>query len=518
MYVSSDRVRATNGRGFMVERNRKRILRVNGLILTTYFAWTYSNVYPGAVMERINSQSIRKGSPMNQPITNRREFLATMGAVGTASILAGSGPVRGSLAAEAPQKLAIDGGTPVRTTPLGSKPYGPQFYDEVEKQELIDVLESRYPFRWWGGNSKALQFERAYAAHIGAKYAIGVTSGTTALYTAMAALEIGPGDEVILPAWTWYADYDAVVLCGALPVFAEIDESLAMDPGDIEHRITPRTKAIVPSHLQGGVADLDPILEIARRHNLRVVEDCAQCCGGRYKGKYVGSIGDLGINSFQLSKTITSGEGGAVTTSDPKLFERAVRFHDVGTLRSPYTQSLGGGLLAAFAACNFRMSEFTGAVLNGQLQKLDTICSRLRANARKVRQGIADLPGIKLRKTPDQEGDLGVTVFLDHGTRQRRDRFLRALRAEGIHASGPGGSVILPADKRIANKATIHPDWPTFNSPQGKAIRYGHESCPRTIDIIGRTGGVIMDPNFTDDDLEDIVRAIRKVYLALNTA
>lgn len=455
---------------------------------------------------------------MSTPMKNRREFLATVGAAGAASVLAGSNGARRGHAAEAAEKLAIDGGTPVRKTQLRSQPYGPQFYDDVEKQELIEVLESRAPFRWWKGGSKALQFEKAYAEHVGVKHAIGVTSGTTALYTAMAAIEIGPGDEVILPAWTWYADYDAVVLCGALPVFAEIDESLAIDPSDIEHRITPRTKAIVPSHLQGGVADMDPILEIARRHKLLVVEDCAQCCGGRYQGKYVGSIGDVGINSFQLSKTITSGEGGAVTTNDPKLFERAVRFHDVSSLRSPYKESLGGGLLAAFASCNFRMSEFTGAVLKGQLQKLDTICSRLRANARTVREGIADLPGLKLRKTADEDGDLGVTVFIDHGTRERRDRFLRALRAEGIAGAGPGGSVILPTDKRIEGKMTIHPDWPSFNSPQGKAIRYGAECCPRTIDILGRTGGVIMDPNFSEEDLDDIVRAIRKVYLAMYRA
>jgi 8-amino-3,8-dideoxy-alpha-D-manno-octulosonate transaminase len=453
---------------------------------------------------------------MNQPIKNRREFLATVGAAGGASLLAGSGEARASLAAEGKEKLAIDGGTPVRKTTLGSRPYGPQFYDEVEERELVDVLKSRSPFRSRAEASKVLQFEKAYSAYIGVKHAVGVTSGTTALYTAMAALGIGPGDEVILPAWTWYADYDAVVLAGALPVFAEIDESLAIDPTDIEARITPRTKAIVPSHLQGGVADLDPILEIARKRKIRVLEDCAQCCGGRYKGKYVGTIGDMGINSFQLSKTITSGEGGAVTTNDAELFERAVRFHDVGVLRV-HAEQVGGGILAAFASCNFRMNEFTGAVLKGQVQKLDTICTRLRANARKVREGIADLPGLKLRKSYDPEGDLGVTVFLDHGTRERRDQFLRALRAEGISAAGPGGSVILPADKRIENKVTIHPDWPSFNTPQGKAIRYGSESCPRTVDILGRTGGVIIDPSFTDDDLNDIVRAIRKVYLAMYT-
>ena len=161
-------------------------------------------------------------------------------------------------------------------------------------------------------------------AHVGVKFALGVTSGTAALFTAMAALEVGPGDEVILPAWTWYACYDAIVLAGALPVFAEIDESFDIDPKDIEAKITPRTKVIMAVHLQGCPCDMDPILEIARTHKLRVLEDCAQCVGGRYKGKYVGAIGDIGIYSFQQSKTITSGEGGAVVTSDPKLFERSL--------------------------------------------------------------------------------------------------------------------------------------------------------------------------------------------------
>ncbi len=455
---------------------------------------------------------------MSETFANRREFLQTVGALGAASILADSASPASASAGQSEQKLALAGGTPVRKTPLHSRPYGPQFYDDVEKQELLDVLESKYPFRWWGGKSKVLQFEQAYAAHIGVKHAIAVTSGTTALYTAMAALEIGPGDEVIIPAWTWYADYDAIVLSGALPVFAEIDESFSIDPQDIEPRITPRTKAVIPSHLQGCPADMDAILEIARKHKLRVVEDCAQCAGGRYKGKYVGTMGDIAINSFQLSKTITSGEGGAVVTNDAKLFERAVRFHDVGSLRSPYLESFKGGLLAAFAACNFRMNEFTGAVLVGQLQKLETICGRLRANARKVRQGIEDLPGLKLRKSFDLEGDLGVGVFLDLGTKARRDKYLRAMAAEGVPASPPGGSVILPVDKRIETKATIHPAWPSFQSPEGKAIRYGRECCPRTIDILGRAAGVIMDPNFSDQDLRDVVQAIRKVYRDLGPA
>jgi 8-amino-3,8-dideoxy-alpha-D-manno-octulosonate transaminase len=451
---------------------------------------------------------------MYERVATRREFLGTIGAVGAASMLAGSVEALASPA----EKLAVDGGKPVRDAELHYSFYGPQYYDDVEKQELIEVLESKYPFRWWGPQSKVLQFEQAYAEHLGVKYALGVTSGTTALYTAMAALGIGPGDEVILPAWTWYADYDAIVLSGALPVFAEIDESLAIDPNDIEARITPRTKAIIACHLQGTPADMDAIMEIARKHKIRVVEDSAQCCGGRYKGKYVGAIGDIGINSFQLSKTITAGEGGAVTSNDPELFERAMRFHDVGELRSPYTESLGGGLLKAFAACNFRMSEFTGAVLKAQVTKLETICKNVRANARKVREGIADLPGLKMRKTPDVEGDLGQTVFMEFATSEKRDNFLRALRAEGIGASGPGGSAILPTDPRIETKQTIHPEWPSFSSPEGKAIQYGSACCPRTIDILDRTGGVIMDPKFSKQDVSDIIKAIRKVYPVITQA
>jgi 8-amino-3,8-dideoxy-alpha-D-manno-octulosonate transaminase len=452
---------------------------------------------------------------MNKREKNRREFLATVGAAGAASIVAGPAWAMADTAAGDPNKLAIHGGTPVRDSSLHYSPYGPQFYDDVEKQELIDVLESRYPFRWWGEDSKVLQFEQAYASHIGVKHALGVTSGTTALYAAVAALEIGPGDEVILPAWTWYADYDAIVLAGALPVFAEIDESFNIDVNDIESRITPRTKAIIAVHLQGCTADLDPIMEIARKHNVRVLEDCAQCLGGKYKGKYVGTIGDIGINSFQLSKSITAGEGGAVISNDPELFERAVRFHDVGVLRSPYSDALGGGMMAAFASCNFRMNEFTGAVLKGQLQKLETICGGLRKNFRQVRAGVADLPGIKFRKTPDVDGDLGVGVFIEFASREQRDQYLRAMRAEGIAAYGPGGSAVLPADARIENKMTIHEQWPSFQTPAGKAIEYGAASCPRTIDILNRAGGVIMDPNFTEEDVRDIITAIRKVYPAV---
>jgi len=205
---------------------------------------------------------------------DRREFLAAATGLASAALLA-----KGSEAAATPAPvnpaslagpLAMEGGTPVRATMLEAKLSGPQYYDEEERRELVDVLENRSPFRWWGLDAKGhppdkcINFEKEFAAHQNTKYCVAVTSGTTALMTAMAALEVGPGDEVILPAWTWYACYDAILSAGALPVFAEVDESMNLDPNDIERHITPHTKVVMAVHILGAPADMDPILAIAQ--------------------------------------------------------------------------------------------------------------------------------------------------------------------------------------------------------------------------------------------------------------
>ena len=238
--------------------------------------------------------------------------------------------------AEAAPQLAANSGTPVRSKPLGGANWGPQYYDGKEQRQLEEVLESRNPFRFSNplDKSKVALFENEYAARMQTKHALAVTSGTAALHTAMAALEVGPGDEVILPAWTWYSCYNTVIQAGALPVFAEIDESFNIDPKAIEALITPQTKVIMAVHLQGNPADMDPILAIARKHGLKVLEDGSQSVGASYKGKPLGSMGDIGIYSLQQSKTITAGEGGALVTSDAYLYERACRFHDVTVRRT----------------------------------------------------------------------------------------------------------------------------------------------------------------------------------------
>ena len=453
---------------------------------------------------------------------DRRKFLARATGLASAALLAKgvgraaiSGPVKASVAGP----LALDGGPPVRATMLEAKLSGPQYYDDEERRELVEVLDNRSPFRWWGLNAlghppdKCMNFEKEFAAHQNTKYCVAVTSGTTALMTAMAALEVGPGDEVILPAWTWYACYDAILFAGALPVFAEVDDSMNLDATDIEHRITPRTRVIMAVHILGAPADMDAILPIARKHNLKVLEDCAQSVGVKYKGRPVGSIGDCGIYSFQVNKTISPGEGGAVVTSDPYIFERAARFHDVGMLRDGHAKVLGQpARMKLFAGAQYRMSEFTAAVMRAQLRKLDRIVGDFQDKTTRITKGIEDLPGIQFRKKNDEEGGLGNWVFFRTSGKEQRDRFIKAMRVENVNAEPMGGSVILPIEPHIASKHTLQPGWPSFSTPEGRAIQYGAATCPQTIAVWDRYVGVPMDPKFSDQDVADIIAAIRKVY------
>ena len=238
---------------------------------------------------------------------SRRQFLAA--AASSAAVGLAATRVSGGESPEAGAISNIDPGF-----------VGPQFFDEQERQALLEVLESGSPFRYWGPGRpvKVQRFEEAFARSMGARFALGVTSGTAALDCAVAGLGIGPGDEVIVPAYTWWSDYTCVVQAGALPVFAEIDRTLNLDPEDFARKITPRTKAVIAVHLLGGPCDLEPILEVARARGVAVIEDAAQCVGGAYRGQKLGALGTVGIYSFQINKMMTSGEGGALVTSDPR--------------------------------------------------------------------------------------------------------------------------------------------------------------------------------------------------------
>jgi 8-amino-3,8-dideoxy-alpha-D-manno-octulosonate transaminase len=330
-------------------------------------------------------------------------------------------------------------------------------------------------------------------------------------------LGVGPGDEVILPAWTWYSCYNTIVLTGALPVFAETDESFTMDPEDLEKKITPYTKVVMPVHTFGACADMDRILAIARRHNLKVLEDSAEACGCLYKGRRTGSIGDIGIYSFQVQKMITSGEGGAVITNDPQLYERAIRFHDLGSVRTTFQGPLGlhesGG--PRLVGLNYRMNEETGAILGAQLPRLDSMLATHRRQLRYLREKLSDLQGMKLRACNDVEGDIGIVLDLIFPSKDLRDRFIKAMDAENVPMEVISASVVLPISPYIETKQAPNPEWPSFNTPRGKAMRYGAECCPRTVDLWNRAATLSLGPKWSDADLNDVVSAVTKVHEAL---
>lgn len=257
---------------------------------------------------------------------------------------------------------------------------------------------------------------------------------------------------------------------------------------------------------------MDPIMATARANGVAVMEDAAQCVGGSYKGKKLGSIGDVGIYSFQLHKMISSGEGGAVVTDNPLVYERAVRFHDMGGIRQVFEDRLGEISGETFAGENFRMSEWTGAVLGAQLPKLDGMITSLKANAEAVRKGIQDLPGLQMRKHPDPQGDNGYAVYLQLGNKETRDLCIAKLRERKIPAGTLSGSVLLPIEESVINKRARHPKWPSFNTPEGKAVRYGPESCRQTLDIFDRFVQIRIGPKYTSEMNQRIVQAVREVY------
>src|SRR2546425_9054704 len=291
------------------------------------------------------------------------------------------------------ERLAINGGTPVRSTKLLPGWPGGLLIGAEEKAAVLEVIESQSLFRHYGPRPlhRASALEKAFAQATGAAHSLAVTLGTAALIPTLAACGIGPGDEVAVPTYTWIATINAVVILGAVPLFVDIDESLNMDAKALEAAITPYTRAVIPVHMRGAPANLAPILETARRHNMAVIEDTAQALGGRYQGKRLGTWGQFGAFSLQYHKTITTGEGGLVVASDRSLFERAIRFHDQGSVRMEELDLLIAGDSPLIIGVNFRMGELTAAVGLAQLKKMDWIIERMRANARRIRDGIRDL-------------------------------------------------------------------------------------------------------------------------------
>ncbi len=420
--------------------------------------------------------------------------------------------------------LAINGGPRAKTSPtLPMFPGGLEIGQE-EKREVMEVLDNKYLFRYYGPKdspSKVKALEDQYAAFLGSRHSLALNSCTSALITALVAVGVGPGDEVIVPAYTFFATCAAVVAARAIPIVAEVDKSLTMDPLDLEKKISPRTKAIIPVHMRGMPAKIDAILAIARKHGLKVIEDVAQANGGSFKGKALGSFGDVGCFSLQFHKIITSGEGGVLATDNDLFYTRAQAYHDVAACwrKDRFAPPEFEGEI--FFGQNYRMSELTGAVALAQFRKLNSIVSRMRRNKKLIKDGMKDLKGIELREVTDEAGDTAVCLVFYLPSAGLVEEFTSALHAEGVEAGGfynkgvPDWH-IYPHWKMLMEKMMPTPKGCPFNCPQsGPVPEYKPDACPQTMEWLGRSVHMDIPPQLTEKDCGQIVEGIRKVASVL---
>jgi len=371
-------------------------------------------------------------------------------------------------------------------------------------QEEIDaitkVFESKQFMRYRGGEGGFTEtFEKDLCKMMDVKHALTLTSGTSALIAALAALGIGPGDEVIVPAYTWVATALAPIAVGAVPILAEINESLTIDPEDIRKKITPYTKAIIPVHMKNLPCDMDAIMEIAQEYDLMVVEDACQAMGATYKGKNVGTIGDVGTFSFNQYKTLTCGEGGALVTNISKIYERALIYHDAGA----YTRNYAADMKEPFfAGVNYRVSEIQGAILGVQLKRLNGYMDALRERTAIAREILADASDCKLTLHNDPANAIALSI-----TYATREDFEKAKGKDSKDALlSSGGRHIYTNWEPIMKQQVLNEKMNPYKWAN-REIKYTKDMCPKTLDILSRTiwvGG--FDVNTPIDDVKTIVK------------
>ncbi len=414
--------------------------------------------------------------------------------------------------------LAIDGGMPLRNAPLDFSK-GASLLGAEEADALAALLESRSLFRYKDDLTRGTvaDFERASCELLGCRYAIAVANGTAALRTALAALGVGCGDEVIVPAFTFVATVNAVVAQGAVPVFAEVDDSLGIDPTDVDAQITDRTAAVIAVHLENVACDLDALLAVTTRRTVPMIEDTAQSFGATYHGHALGTFGEVGTFSLQQEKNITAGEGGLVVTDDETRYLRAARFQDQGgQFVTSYASARGEELTEPFAGENLRMGELAGAVSGVQLARLPGILDAMRTNKTRIVEAIGSIDGLTRRPRPDPDGDgsSSITWFLPDAPLAKR--FAAALRAEGIPCAQMyrGRPVYLNASV-LARRTASGKGGPWACAEHPTERTYGPGLCPRTEALVARSVIVPVGVGYTERDCADVASAVRKVACAL---
>ena len=335
------------------------------------------------------------------------------------------------------QKLAVNGGNPIRTKPLPLEFPGIHQMNRDETKAALRTLKSRSPFRYYGIKLRreVEQLEAELARFLGVKYAVAVGSGTGALQVALAALGVGPGQEVIVPAYMWVSVAAAVVNQGAIPVLADIDETFCMDPADLEKRITARTSGIIVVHMSGAPANIKVLMEVAHNHNLFVLEDCAQCAGGSVEGQKVGSFGDIATFSFQMNKNLTSGEGGCIVTNDHRLSRRAMACHDLGYARNESGRLILYDPELCLWGKGCRLDELRASILRVQLEKLPKTISRMHHSKYRIRKALANFPRCNSARLSISAGTRDVSCSRPIRMRKSQDESTMPCGAKGLSLS-----------------------------------------------------------------------------------
>ncbi|PTY08415.1 glutamine--scyllo-inositol aminotransferase [Opitutaceae bacterium EW11] len=398
---------------------------------------------------------------------------------------------------------------------LGSAALGAE-----EEALVLDVLRRRELFRYYGNDPQhpprmAAELEKEAVALFGTRFALAVTSGTAALEVALAAAGIGPGDEVIVPAWSWISCFTSVVRCGARPVLAEVDASLCIDAGEIARLQTRQTRAVLVVHYQGAAADMDRIMEESASRNLLVIEDGAEAPGATHRGRRLGSIGDIGIYSFQHNKPMTAGEGGLIVTRHPHLYERAVRMHDLGQYRALHARVCPPAW-SSFAGGQYRMSELTAAVALAQLRKLDRIRDHCRALKARIAPRIGALPHLQLRPLSDPAGDFGFELYFYAETAAAAAELRRRLDARGVWCQQRTGTYPHYRRDYVISGMAAHPSLSPFRelSPW-PAPGYRPEDFPRTEDLTSRFVALPLGWHYTKADADHIAASVEAAHAEL---
>jgi dTDP-4-amino-4,6-dideoxygalactose transaminase len=383
-------------------------------------------------------------------------------------------------------------------------------------------IQGPHLFRYYNPKpSRVVAAEQAMGELIGVKHCLAVNSCTSALVAAYRALGIGAGDEVIVPAYTFFATAATVVAANAIPVIVEVDDSLNLDPEAVEHAITPRTKAIAAVHMRGAPAQMDALLDLAKRKGLPLVEDVAQAGGGSFQGRRLGSLGTIGCFSFDYYKLIVSGEGGFVTTDDEWLYTRAQSWHDTAACWRPdrFAHERREGEL--FAGENYRMSELEGGVALAQIRKTDAMLAGYRRARKLIKDGIDKSPRVQFRRLTDEKGDTAICLILFLPNADVTRQAIEALHAEGVPAGGVYDSKVRDWHiytywEHILDKKSVAKDGLPWSAvPAAELPKYSRGMCPHTLDLLGRSIHIEINHNYSDEDCSAIALGINRVMQRL---